>query len=126
MTVIDDFTHECPALETAFSFGSFDVVRCFESIAFERGLPQAVRFDNGPEFTSRAMLQWGAEPRSGTRVSSPTPGKRTTTRRDRIHRSAARRRWSTRTSSKWYRSRFLLMLNTTSGQNHKTYLRAQR
>ncbi len=23
-------------------------------------LPQAIRFDNGPEFTSRAMLQWAA------------------------------------------------------------------
>lgn len=63
MNIIDDFTNECLALETAFSFGSYDVVRCFETIAFERGLPETVRFDNGPEFTSRAMLQWGAERR---------------------------------------------------------------
>jgi putative transposase len=61
MNIVDDFTSECLALEPAFSFGSHDVTRCFEEIAFERGLPTAVRFDNGPEFTSRAMLQWGAE-----------------------------------------------------------------
>jgi putative transposase len=63
MNIVDDFTSECLALEPAFSFGSNDVIRCFEAIAFERGLPQTVRFDNGPEFTSRAMLRWGAEQR---------------------------------------------------------------
>jgi putative transposase len=62
MNVVDDFTSECLALEPGFSFGSQDVVRCFENLAFERGaLPETVRFDNGPEFTSRVMLQWGAE-----------------------------------------------------------------
>jgi putative transposase len=61
MNVVDDFTRECLALEVAFSFGSADVIRCFEDLAFERGFPKTVRFDNGSEFTSRAMLQWGAE-----------------------------------------------------------------
>jgi putative transposase len=61
MNIVDDFTSECLALEPGFSFGSHDVVRCFEGIAFERGLPEAVRFDNEPEFTSRTMLQWGAD-----------------------------------------------------------------
>ena len=63
MNVVDDFTSECLALEVGFSFGSYDVVRCFEAIAFEREIPQTIRFDNGPEFTSRAMLQWGADRR---------------------------------------------------------------
>jgi putative transposase len=48
------------ATDVAFSFGSPDVIRCFEAIADERGLPQSIRFDNGPEFTSRAVLQWAA------------------------------------------------------------------
>ncbi len=59
MNIVDDYTRECLAIEVAFSFGH-DVIRCFEAIADERGLPQAIRFDNGPEFTSRAMLQWAA------------------------------------------------------------------
>jgi putative transposase len=44
-----------------FSFGSHDVIRCFEDIAFEQGFPETIRFDNGSKFTSHAMLRWGAE-----------------------------------------------------------------
>jgi putative transposase len=61
MNIVDDFTRECLALELGYSFGSADVLRVFEHIAFGRGLPATIRFDNGPEFTSRAMLQWGAD-----------------------------------------------------------------
>jgi putative transposase len=71
MNIVDDFTSECLALEPAFSFGSHDVMRCFETIAFERGLPEILRFDNGPEFTSRAMLQWGAEKRIDLQFIEP-------------------------------------------------------
>ncbi len=46
MNVVDDFTRECIALEVGFSFGSHDVIRCFEDAAFDRGFPQTVRFDN--------------------------------------------------------------------------------
>ena len=46
MNVVDDFTRECLAIEVAFSFGSHDVIRCFEQIADDRALPQMVRFDN--------------------------------------------------------------------------------
>ena len=61
ITLVDDYTRECLAVEVGFSFGSQDVIRCFEDIAFERGFPETIRFDNGSEFTSHAMLRWGAE-----------------------------------------------------------------
>jgi putative transposase len=61
IAIVDDFTRECLALEVGFSFGSHDVIRCFEDLAFERGFPETIRFDNGSEFTSHAMLRWGAE-----------------------------------------------------------------
>jgi putative transposase len=61
LNIVDDFTRECLAIEVGFSFGSADVIRTFEAVAFERGFPETVRFDNGSEFTSRAMLRWGAE-----------------------------------------------------------------
>jgi transposase InsO family protein len=32
-----------------------------ENIAFERGAPYTLRFANGAELTSQAMLRWGAE-----------------------------------------------------------------
>lgn len=71
LNIVDDFTRECLALEVGFSFGSADVLRAFETIAFERGLPGTVRFDNGSEFTSRAMLQWGAEARVALHFIEP-------------------------------------------------------
>lgn len=39
LTVGDDFTKECLALEIAHSFRSADVIRVFQAIAFERRLP---------------------------------------------------------------------------------------
>ena len=61
MNIVDDFTRECLALEISYSFGSADVIRKLEDLAFERGFPETLRFDNGSEFTSHAMLRWGAE-----------------------------------------------------------------
>lgn len=63
LNVVDDFTRECLALSVGHSFGSADVIREFEAIAFGRGLPTTIRFDNGAEFTSHAMLRWAAERR---------------------------------------------------------------
>jgi|GEM_PF-4895569 len=30
-------------------------------VGAERGVPEAIRYDNGPEFTSRQFLAWGME-----------------------------------------------------------------
>ena len=60
MNIVDDLTRECLALEIGYSFRSADVC-VFDDIAFLRDLPATTRFDNGSEFTSRAMLQWGAD-----------------------------------------------------------------
>jgi putative transposase len=37
------------------------VTRELEKIVAERGAPEAIRCDNGPEFTSRHFLAWGME-----------------------------------------------------------------
>ncbi len=50
-------------------------IRTFEDIAFERGFPETIRFDNGSEFTSHAMLRWGAE--RGPQLHFIDPGKPT-------------------------------------------------
>jgi len=71
LNVVDDFTRECLALRIGHSFGSADVIRAFEDIAFDRGLPAMVRFDNGSEFTSHAMLRWGAERRVALHFIAP-------------------------------------------------------
>lgn len=75
LNIVDDCTREGLALRIAHSFGSVDVIREFERIAFERGLPATIRFDNGSEFTSLAMLRWGAE--SNVHLHFIQPGKPT-------------------------------------------------
>ncbi len=61
LSVIDVYTRECLALEVDTSFASRRVTRELEKIVAERGVPEAVRCDNGPEFTSRHFLAWCLE-----------------------------------------------------------------
>jgi putative transposase len=62
MTAVDDFTHEGLETELDFSLPSVRVTRTLDRIAEERGTyPAVLRFDNGPEYTSLAMLKWSAE-----------------------------------------------------------------
>ena len=61
LSVVDPYARECPALEVDTSMGSRRVARVLESILAERGVPQAIRSDNWPEFTSRHFLAWCAE-----------------------------------------------------------------
>jgi putative transposase len=61
LSVVDECTRECPALEVDTSFASRRVTRVLERIIAERGKPLAIRCDNGPEFTSRHFLAWCME-----------------------------------------------------------------
>jgi putative transposase len=58
LNIVDDFTRECLRIEVDTSIGGVRVARVLEEIAKTRGLPQEIVSDNGPEFTSRAMLAW--------------------------------------------------------------------
>ncbi len=49
------------------------VVRVLEQVAAWRGLPQAIRFDNGPEFMSHAFVQWCQQ--KGIAIRYIQPGK---------------------------------------------------
>jgi putative transposase len=71
LNIVDDFTRECLAIRIANSLGSADVIREFEGIAFERGLPATIRFDNGSEFTSHAMLRWSVDRRIALHFIAP-------------------------------------------------------
>src|SRR3974390_366166 len=61
LSVVDACTRECLALEVDTSFASRRVTRVLEGIIADRGAPQAIRCDNGPELTSRHFLAWGVE-----------------------------------------------------------------
>lgn len=70
LNVVDGFTRECLVLELSYSFGSADVLRVFDELCILRE-PAMMRFDSGPEFTSRAMLQWGADHRKDLHFIEP-------------------------------------------------------
>jgi putative transposase len=61
LSVVDAYTRECLALEADTSLGSGRVTRVLERLIGERGCPENVRSDNGPEFTSRRMLAWSQD-----------------------------------------------------------------
>ncbi len=56
LSVVDAYTRECLTLEADISLGSGRVTRMLERVIAERGRPDNVRSDNGPEFTSRPQL----------------------------------------------------------------------
>ena len=71
LSVVDACTRECLALEVDPSFASRRVTRVLEEIAVERGQPQGIRCDNGPELTSRHFLAWCIERRVDMRHIQP-------------------------------------------------------
>lgn len=73
LTVVDDCTRECPAIEVDGSLGGLRVRRVLDRIASERGLPEAIVLDNGPEFRGRALAAWSEERR--VRLEFIQPGK---------------------------------------------------
>lgn len=60
LTVLDDFTKESPAIEVDNSLSGPRVTRVLDRVIEERGLPEGIRLDNGPEFTSRYFVAWAA------------------------------------------------------------------
>lgn len=58
LTVVDDATHEAVAIEPERAISGHVLTRILDRLAAERGLPQAIRTDNGKEFCGRAMLNW--------------------------------------------------------------------
>jgi len=58
LAVVDHYTRECPAIEVDLSISGARVVRVLERLTTERGLPEAIRVDNGPEFVCAAVQRW--------------------------------------------------------------------
>lgn len=54
----DDFSHECVDITMGWGISSLYVTRLLDRAAIFRGYPHAVRTENGPEFTCRAVMAW--------------------------------------------------------------------
>jgi putative transposase len=75
LTVMDEFSRECLALDVAISIPGVRVTRVLDAIAATRGYPKVIVSDNKPEFTGRALDQWAS--RHGVRLHFIQPGKPT-------------------------------------------------
>jgi putative transposase len=74
-TLVDNFTRESLAIEVAERMGGHRVVEVLMMVTAERGLPEVIRLDNGPEFTSKSLDQWAYL--NGVKLDFSRPGKPT-------------------------------------------------
>jgi putative transposase len=58
LTVIDEFTRECLAIDVAGGIRSGRVIEVLTQLVSVHGVPRYLRSDNGPEFVARAILRW--------------------------------------------------------------------
>jgi putative transposase len=70
-TVVDVFTREVLAIEVDTSLPGGRVVRVLERLAVERGTPDEIVLDNGPELAGKALDQWAYERRVQLRFIEP-------------------------------------------------------
>lgn len=72
LTIIDEWSRECPAMEVDTSLSGHRVVRVLERLKAERGLPEEIGVDQGPEFISKALTKWALD--NGVRLHYASPG----------------------------------------------------
>ena len=58
LTVIDEFTRQCLAIEVERKLNSDDVLHCLARLFCEHGSPEHIRSDNGSEFTANVVRDW--------------------------------------------------------------------
>jgi putative transposase len=72
LTLVDEYTRECLALQVASSMTGADVRRVLARVIGRRGAPTRIRSDNGSEFICAALADW--LPGKGTKAIPVAPG----------------------------------------------------
>jgi putative transposase len=72
MPVVDEYTRECLSLEGERSIKAYGVIDTLRRLFIERGEPDYIRSDNGPEFIAEAIKEWLAI--SGVKTLYIEPG----------------------------------------------------
>jgi len=72
LTLIDEFTRECLAIDVARNLKHDDVLERLAWLMATRGVPDHIRSDNGSEFTATAVRDWLK--RVGVQTLYITPG----------------------------------------------------
>jgi putative transposase len=71
LTVYDEFTRECLAIDVAGSIRPNRVIELLSRLISARGAPRHMRSDNGPEFVSHAILTRIRESNIETALNDP-------------------------------------------------------
>ena len=58
LTLIDEYTRQCLAINVRRNIKSQDVIESLTDLFIMRGIPEHIRSDNGPEFTSKTVRKW--------------------------------------------------------------------
>jgi transposase InsO family protein len=81
LVVVDEFSRECLAIRVERRLGSDEVLEVLAGLFVERGAPEHVRSDNGPEFAAGAVRGWLARLGVATLFIEPgSPGRTATAR----------------------------------------------
>jgi transposase InsO family protein len=69
--ILDEYTRECLCLKAARYFTGVDVIGELSALIEERGIPEHIRSDNGPEFIAIAVKNWVESRRVGAIYINP-------------------------------------------------------
>lgn len=73
LNVIDDYNREALRIEAYFSITAQRTISIIERLILEKGKPEAIRVDNGPEFIATAMQEWTQQ--RGIKLQFIQPGR---------------------------------------------------
>jgi putative transposase len=73
LNIMDEFTREALAVYADYSIPSVGVIRQLEMLEQERGLPEVIRMDNSPVYTSQEFTDWCQS--KGIRIHYIQPGR---------------------------------------------------
>lgn len=73
LTIIDNYSRQCPAIEVDTSIGAIRVARVLDMLREIIGLPKIIRVDNGSEFISKTLDKWAYE--NNVKMDFIEPGK---------------------------------------------------
>lgn len=71
LTLIDEYTRECLAIEVDTSINGVRVTNVLTRIAMMHGLPEIIKVDNGPEFIGKALDAWAYQRQIHLQFSRP-------------------------------------------------------
>ncbi len=71
LNITDEFTKEALSIDVRRSITADDTVKVLDRLAAQRGTPEYLRMDNGPELTANALRDWCRFSSAGTAYIEP-------------------------------------------------------